>query len=143
MPGAAVRTGEQRILSVERDRADGAFDGVVVELDAAVIMKRVSPSQRDTNHGVGVQQRLSWRVRGLQGRCYQNVVAASEALINIERRQCAPARPAIIINGLLNELRRVITASVFGDNNTSSDLEFKGPFNKETPPEGGALFSDA
>ena len=34
MLGAAVRTREQTILSVEPDRADGAFDGVVVELMA-------------------------------------------------------------------------------------------------------------
>ena len=37
MLGAAVRTREQRILSVERDRADRSFNGVVVELDTAVI----------------------------------------------------------------------------------------------------------
>src|SRR3981189_947921 len=37
MFGAPVRAGEQRILPAERDRADGALDGVVVELDAAVI----------------------------------------------------------------------------------------------------------
>jgi hypothetical protein len=41
--GASVRTREQRILSVERDRADGAFDGVVVELDAAVIDEARQP----------------------------------------------------------------------------------------------------
>jgi len=35
MPSAAVRTCEQSIFAVERDRADGAFDGVVV--DAAVV----------------------------------------------------------------------------------------------------------
>src|ERR1700730_14329979 len=37
MLGASVGTGEQGVLPVERDRADGALDGVVVELDAAVI----------------------------------------------------------------------------------------------------------
>ena len=34
MLGTSVGTGEQRVLPVERDRADGAFDGVV---DAAII----------------------------------------------------------------------------------------------------------
>jgi hypothetical protein len=34
MIGAAVRARKQRIFPVERDRADGAFDGVV---DAAII----------------------------------------------------------------------------------------------------------
>jgi len=34
MLGASVGTGEQRVFPVERDRADGAFDGVV---DAAII----------------------------------------------------------------------------------------------------------
>ena len=37
MLGAAVGAGEQRILAVERDRADGALDDVVVDLDAAVV----------------------------------------------------------------------------------------------------------
>ena len=37
MLGASVGTCEQRVLPVERDRADGALDGVVVEFDAAVI----------------------------------------------------------------------------------------------------------
>src|SRR6056297_1292481 len=31
-----VMAGEERVLSVERNRADGAFDGVAVEFDAAV-----------------------------------------------------------------------------------------------------------
>ena len=39
MFGAAIRSCEQSILSVERDRADGAFDSVVVELDAAIVDK--------------------------------------------------------------------------------------------------------
>jgi hypothetical protein len=37
MLGASVGTREQRVLPVERDRADGALDGVVVELDAAIV----------------------------------------------------------------------------------------------------------
>lgn len=37
--GTAVGTCEQRIFPVERDRADRALDGVVVELDTAVIDK--------------------------------------------------------------------------------------------------------
>jgi hypothetical protein len=37
MLGASVGTREQRVPPVERDRADGALDGVVVEFDATVI----------------------------------------------------------------------------------------------------------
>ena len=37
MLGTPVEPREQRVLSVERDRADGAFDGVVVEFDAAIV----------------------------------------------------------------------------------------------------------
>ena len=37
MLGAAVGAGEERVLAVERDRADGAFDHVAVDLDAAVV----------------------------------------------------------------------------------------------------------
>ena len=35
--GAAIGSGEQVVLAAERDGADGALDGVVVEFDAAVI----------------------------------------------------------------------------------------------------------
>jgi hypothetical protein len=35
--GAAIRSREQRIFPVERDGADGAFDGIVVELDTAIV----------------------------------------------------------------------------------------------------------
>jgi hypothetical protein len=42
--GAAIRSCEQSLLSVERDRADGAFDGVVVELDAAIV---AAPSSKE------------------------------------------------------------------------------------------------
>jgi hypothetical protein len=37
MLGAAVRTGEERVLAIERDRSDGALDHVAVDLDAAVV----------------------------------------------------------------------------------------------------------
>jgi hypothetical protein len=36
---AAIRSCEQSILPVERDGADGAFDGVVIKLDAAIVDK--------------------------------------------------------------------------------------------------------
>ena len=35
--GAAVRASEQSIFPVQRDRADGTLDGVVVELNAAIV----------------------------------------------------------------------------------------------------------
>src|SRR5690606_26587680 len=35
--GAGVRASEEGVLAIERDRPDGAFDGVEVDLDAAVI----------------------------------------------------------------------------------------------------------
>ena len=37
MLGAAIGACEQRIFPVERDRTDRTFDGVVVELDTAII----------------------------------------------------------------------------------------------------------
>lgn len=39
MFGAAIRTGEQSIFPVERDGTDGAFDGIVVELDTTIVDK--------------------------------------------------------------------------------------------------------
>jgi hypothetical protein len=35
--GAGVRACEQRIFPIQRDRTDSAFDGIVVELDGAII----------------------------------------------------------------------------------------------------------
>jgi hypothetical protein len=35
--GTAVGAGEECIFTVERDRADGALDGVVVDFDPAII----------------------------------------------------------------------------------------------------------
>jgi len=55
MLGAAVRPREQRILSVERDRADGSFDGVVVEFDAAVVdeARQAFPARQGVADGIG------------------------------------------------------------------------------------------
>ena len=53
--GAAIRSCEQSILSVERDRANGAFDGVVVELDAAIVDKtcQAFPARQGVTDGFG------------------------------------------------------------------------------------------
>ena len=45
--GATIRTCEQCILPIKRDGADGAFDGVVVELDAAIVDEARQAFQRD------------------------------------------------------------------------------------------------
>ena len=37
MLGAAIRSSEECILAVQRDRADRTFDGVAVDLDATVV----------------------------------------------------------------------------------------------------------
>lgn len=43
----AVRACEERVLAVERDRTDRAFDGVAIDLDAAVVKEaRGLPSAR-------------------------------------------------------------------------------------------------
>src|SRR3984893_4620832 len=55
MLGAAVRTCEQCIFPVERDRTDGAFDGVVVELDAAIVdeVGQAFPARQGVTDGFG------------------------------------------------------------------------------------------
>ena len=55
MLGTAVRPREQRVLSVERDRADGSFDGVVVELDAAIVdeARQAFPTRQGVTDGFG------------------------------------------------------------------------------------------
>ena len=37
MFGATIGTCEQRIFAIERDGADRSFDGIVIDLDAAVV----------------------------------------------------------------------------------------------------------
>jgi hypothetical protein len=55
MLGAAVRPREQRILSVERDGTDGAFDSVVVDLDAAIVdeARQAFPARQGITNGFG------------------------------------------------------------------------------------------
>jgi hypothetical protein len=55
MFGGSVRAREQRVLPAERDRADGALDGVVVELDAAVIdeARQALPARQGITDGLG------------------------------------------------------------------------------------------
>jgi hypothetical protein len=57
MLGAAVRPREQRILSVERDGTDGAFDSVVVDLDAASL---AFSSVRTFNRRASDTARRTW-----------------------------------------------------------------------------------
>src|SRR5664279_3018879 len=53
--GATIRTCEQSIFPVERDEADGAFDSVVVELDAAIVDKerQALPARQGVTDGFG------------------------------------------------------------------------------------------
>lgn len=51
-----IATGEQRVFAAEADRADGAFHGVGVGLDAAVV--------EETDQAAVVVQRVSDRLRG-------------------------------------------------------------------------------
>jgi hypothetical protein len=55
MLGTAVGPREQRVLSVERDRADGSFDGVVVKFDAAIIDEagQALPRRQGVTDGFG------------------------------------------------------------------------------------------
>ena len=55
MLGAAVRTCEQCIFPVERDGADGALDGVVVEFDAAIVdeARQAFPARQGVTDGLG------------------------------------------------------------------------------------------
>ena len=45
--GAAVGAGEQAVIAVQRQGPDGAFDGVVVDLDAAVAQEEGQARQQD------------------------------------------------------------------------------------------------
>src|SRR5258708_39643181 len=53
--GATIRTCEQCILPIKRDGADGAFDGVVVELDAAIVYeaRQAFPARQGVADGFG------------------------------------------------------------------------------------------
>jgi hypothetical protein len=54
MLGASVGTREQRVLPVERNRADGALDGIVVEFDATVIdeARQALPARQSVADGL-------------------------------------------------------------------------------------------
>ena len=53
--GAAIRACEQSIFPVERDGADGAFDGVVVKLDTAIVDEagQALPARQGVTDGFG------------------------------------------------------------------------------------------
>src|SRR5271170_8172572 len=53
--GAAVRACEQSIFPVERDGANGTFDGVVVELDATIVdeARQPLPARQGVTDGLG------------------------------------------------------------------------------------------
>ena len=53
--GATIRACEQSIFPVERDGADGAFDGIVVELDAAIVdeARQAFPARQGVADGFG------------------------------------------------------------------------------------------
>ena len=55
MLGATVGAREQRIFPVERDRADRALDGIVVELDAAIVdeARQAFPTRERIADGLG------------------------------------------------------------------------------------------
>lgn len=54
MLGAAVRSCEECILAVERDRADRAFDGVAVDLDAAIV--------EEARQAIPARERVAYRL---------------------------------------------------------------------------------
>lgn len=58
---AAIGAGEQMVFAAEGDRPDGAFDGVIVELDATVIKESAKsfPSGQRVTDGVG--ESAFWR----------------------------------------------------------------------------------
>ena len=62
--GAAVRACEQRIFPIQRDRTDSAFDGIVVELDAAIIdeARQARPARERITDGFGVSVLLRPRL---------------------------------------------------------------------------------
>lgn len=53
MLGAAIKTSEQCILPIERNWADGSFDDVVVEFDAAVVdeARQALPARQGVANG--------------------------------------------------------------------------------------------
>ena len=55
MFGATIGTCEQCILPIKRDGTDRAFDGVVVELDAAIIdeARQPFPARQGVPDGLG------------------------------------------------------------------------------------------
>ena len=83
--GAAVGASKQCIFSVQRDRADGALDGVIVELDAAIVEEpgEALPSRQ------GVVDRLG-----------EFALLANQTKFSAQPRlQCVDQRPTFLLPG--------------------------------------------
>lgn len=58
MLGAAVGAGEEAILAGQRQRPDGALDGVIVDLDAAIVEEEAQTRPARERVADGLGQRL-------------------------------------------------------------------------------------
>ena len=74
---AAVGAGEQVVLAAEGDRPDGAFDGVGVELDAAVTEE--AAESLPAAQGIGSHR------RACRGAGFEQTAASSQAFIAVTR----------------------------------------------------------
>src|SRR5207248_8723721 len=81
--GAAVRACKQRIFSVERDRTYGAFDRVVVEINATIIDE--------------ARQALPARQRIADGVCELALLADQGELCAQPLLECIGERPAVLL----------------------------------------------
>ena len=59
--GPAVGSGEQGVLAVQRQRPDGALDGVVVDLDPAVVEEQGEPLPAGERIADRLGQFVFWR----------------------------------------------------------------------------------
>ena len=83
MLAAAVRAGEQRVLSIQRNRSDAALDDVGIDLDAAVI--------EEADKTVPARERITDRLRELRLLTDQGKFGAQPGL------EVVNDRPALVL----------------------------------------------
>ena len=102
MFGAAIRACEQSIFPVERDGADGALDGVVVEFDAAIVdeARQAFPAQQDVADGFGEFALLTDKTKFCPQPGFEGIDEGTAFLLPDGATFVGAAAPDVLLDGI-------------------------------------------